>query len=253
VTNLSSVKIVKLDDLKLHSLNEAIYSSNHEDQIHLLVQNIKTNGLINRIIVNKNNEVLCGNLRVKALKMLNVEEIEVYVKDIDETNELDFIISSNVTREKSNQEVANEIHFLFEKYSPGQGNKETDGENTIKLISSITGYTAYKITSIRNVTKVDKKLIIEVDNGKLSLHAAVKKCDTIKQKETDKTYQEWYSKTYPEAIMELNPPEVKKEEIKCPCCGQEVKKKNENLYFIKVFQTKLSSFIESIKKPAEAA
>jgi hypothetical protein len=224
VTNLSSVKIVKLDDLKLHSLNEAIYSSNHEDQIHLLVQNIKTNGLINRIIVNKNNEVLCGNLRVKALKMLNVEEIEVYVKDIDETNELDFIISSNVTREKSNQEVANEIHFLFEKYSPGQGNKETDGE-----------------------------LIIEVDNGKLSLHAAVKKCDTIKQKETDKTYQEWYSKTYPEAIMELNPPEVKKEEIKCPCCGQEVKKKNENLYFIKVFQTKLSSFIESIKKPAEAA
>ena len=53
--------------------------------------------------------------------------------------------------------------------------------------------------------------------------------------------------------MELNPPEVKKEEIKCPCCGQEVKKKNENLYFIKVFQTKLSSFIESIKKPAEAA
>lgn len=244
ITNgLENTKMVKVADLKQHPLSEKVYHSDQE-MVRLMKENIKINGLINKIIINKDNEVLSGTTRMLALRLLGIEEVEVYVKDINKGDELDFIISSNVQREKTIKEIANEINSLFEKYSPGQG-KRGEGINTIELISSITGHSTYKISSIRRVSTTDPLLIGEVSKGKLSLNAATKRCEAYEKVKAEAKYEG--------ESPQLNPPEPKKDELVCPCCGQPVKRKSSDFMFIKFWHSKIKDYVESLKAPAEAA
>ena len=281
-TNEKLFKVVKLIDLKYHPLNTSLYVSDGLKMM-ALAENISNNSLIEKIIINKDNEILSGNLRVAAMKHLGITETEAYVKEIDKAAELDFIISSNIQREKTITDMRNEIRILWNKYSPGQGSKESKGENTVALITSLTGYSAYKISSIRKVDAVDSALFLLIDKGEMTLNSAVKKCDKIAKdadKEAKKTAVESTSpveksgdvsatsETTPSSEVEKNeetPPSTetiqktlpkKEEEVKevtCPCCGQAVKKKNEEFYFVKAWAKKISEYVESLKSPNIAA
>jgi hypothetical protein len=144
-----------------------------------LAQNIEDYRLIHRIIVNKNLQILSGNMRFKALTYLGIKQIQVYVLDIKQEDELEFIISSNQQREKTILDARNEIISLFDKYSPGQGNRESKGENTIKKISYVTGYSTSKISIIRKIDASFPSLLNEVDKGSMTLNSASKKCDIV--------------------------------------------------------------------------
>jgi hypothetical protein len=274
LTNEQQIKVVKLTDLKRHPLSLNLYGWDG-DQVRELATNIRNNSLINRIIINKDNEILSGFLRSEALKNLGITETEAYVKDIPKENELDFIISSNIQRIKTINDMHNEIEAMFKKYSPGQGNKDSKGENTIALISSLTGYSAYKISSIRKVASIAPELLNTIQNGDLTLNAAVKKCDKITKKQTEpETKREPVNESKTEPVLnegssieakvdsgatttvEVKSIPKKDEEVKeitCPCCGQAVKKKNEEFYFLKVWAKKISEYVESLKSPNIAA
>ena len=180
-TNEKSIVNVALDELEIHPLNHSIYNDADSSKVKSLAQNIKDRTLINRIIVNKNLQILSGTLRFLALQLLNIREIEAYVIDLPQEDELEFIISSNQQREKTIIDARNEILSLYEKYSPGQGNRESKGENTIKKVSTITGYSTNKISSIRKIDGTFPSLLNEVDKGNMTLNAANKQCDIIER------------------------------------------------------------------------
>lgn len=75
--------------------------------------------------------------------------------------------------------MRNEIEALFEKYSPGQGNRDSEGENTINKISSITGYKTSKISIIRRINNVYPELLKEIDKGNLTLNGALMQCKRV--------------------------------------------------------------------------
>lgn len=179
-TNNSFIQTVNLNELQVHPLNTNIYAQNDE-MVKTLADNIKQFSLINRIVINKDKQILCGGLRFRALQLLNVEKIEVYVIDINKNDELEFIISSNHQREKSIIDIRNEIQSLFKKYSPGQGKKSSqeNGTNTIKKIAEITGHNKNKIEAIRKIDSVFPDLLNEIDNGNLTINGALKKCDLV--------------------------------------------------------------------------
>lgn len=167
----------KMSELSFQPLSEKIYSRN-EEFIELLAQNIRINGLFNRIVTNTKGEILAGNQRYFALEKIGVEEIDVDQIVLDEEKELEYIISSNQQRIKTFIDKRNEIRCLFDKYTPGQG-KNAGGSNTIKKISVITGYTTGEISSIRKIDRVHPEFLSGIDEGRISLNGASRCCDFI--------------------------------------------------------------------------
>ena len=175
----SEQHIVKVDieSLEMHPFNQSIYLSPTSQRIKALADNINENSLISKIIINKNNQILSGNMRYLALKLLNIKEIEVYM--IDVKDELEFIISSNQFREKTIIDMRNEIEMLYEKYSPGQGSRDSSGEDTRKKVALITGYSLNKISLIRKINSIFPALLEEVSAGNMTMNIASKKADVI--------------------------------------------------------------------------
>lgn len=167
----------KMSELSFHPLIEKIYSRN-EEFIDLLAQNIRTNGLFNRIVTNTKGEILAGNQRYFALEKIGIEEIDADQIVLDEEKELEYIISSNQQRIKTFIDKRNEIRCLFDKYTPGQG-KNAGGSNTIKKISIITGYTTGEISTIRKIDRVHPDFLSGIDEGRISLNGASRLCDFI--------------------------------------------------------------------------
>ena len=178
---------VSIDELEVHPLSRDLYPLMDEERIKLLAESIKENSLYMKLIVNKNLQILSGNLRFRALQQLNVKSLEVVMVDIKPEEESEYIISLNNHRIKNIFDQRNEIMLLWEKYSPGQGNRdpEVDGEekkerrNTVKRISQITGYSTTKISNIRKVDSTYPDFIEEIYKENLTLNGAIKKCKVI--------------------------------------------------------------------------
>lgn len=239
----NTTKLVKVVDLKQHPLAASIYDTNVE-AVKALTENIKLNGLINRIIVNTDLEILSGNMRMLALLQLGIEEVNVSVVNINKVDELDFIISSNIQRVKTDSEVAKEILKLYEKYSPGQG-VDGGGVSTVDLVSMISGYSKNRISEVRRLATKDKDLLNLVNDGKLTLQAANKKAQIKEKNEREQKTKSLYP--------ELATSDPTKDKLVCPCCSAEVKRSNDDYLIIKALYNKIEAFINSIKKPAEAA
>lgn len=224
-----SLELVPLDKLSAHPVH--IYEA-HPALVKAVAESIKTMGLINPIIVNKEYQRLSGNIRFEALKSLGYTHTWVIVMDIAKENELAFRITANNQRVKTTLDKQNEINVLINKFSPGQGSRDSSGINTIYLISAITGYSIYEINSIIKLQSVAPELIYAVDKGKISLHAAIKKSETV------------------EKNAKAGEKEVKKkisaEPIECPCCGQKVRPNREEFYTLKKWFDKVSDFMSSL-------
>lgn len=170
---------VKLEELKPHPKLIKLYSN--MNSVETLMKSIEEQGLIHRIIVNKNLEILSGNRRKRALYMLGAKETTVEVVDIPEENVLEYGISVNQSREKSIIDERNEIMSLFEKYSEGQG-KKSGGANTVKKISNITGMSTSKISTIRSIEEYAPDQFAHIVEGR-SLNAAYEIAMTAKKRQ----------------------------------------------------------------------
>lgn len=182
------VVTVELDQLENHPLNRDLYPYSDEEQIRNLAMNIKENSLIEKLIVNRNNQILSGNRRFKALKILAVKKVDVIVTEIKPELESEFIISSNNQRIKNILDQRNEVMVLWEKYSPGQGDRDVENDegdeksksrNTVKRIAKITGYSTSKISNIRKIDSTFPNFFEEIYKGNLTLNGALKKCEVI--------------------------------------------------------------------------
>ena len=113
---------VKLKDIVVSEVNKDIYSLSSIDE---LMSSIKLVGLLQKPVINtKTNHLLSGHRRVESVTRLGWDEIEVDTIDIDEDDEILYLIHYNQTRVKSVYSILREYDFLRGYYKK---NKEMVG------------------------------------------------------------------------------------------------------------------------------
>ena len=94
--------------LKPHPLNNKIYSTNGNTED--LEASIQENGLLDPIIISKDNTIISGHRRWNACKNIGLENVDVRVEDFqDETIAL---VELNRYRQKTATELLNEVFFF---------------------------------------------------------------------------------------------------------------------------------------------
>ena len=108
------LRTVKTSKIKTPLINDSLYQAPSEDRLISLANDIKVNGLINPIRVSKDLFIYDGNTRLKALKILGYNEIEVIVNEDLLSDSEDFIrllVSANNQRVKTDKELLQEIQI----------------------------------------------------------------------------------------------------------------------------------------------
>ena len=114
--------LIPLSKLKSHPKNSEIYSlSNIED----LESSISSLGLLERLVINDEFQVISGNRRLVAIQNLGWKNVDCEKVTLPEDEVLTYLIHHNKQRIKTCREQLNEIGVLMEQYKIGQG-KRTD-------------------------------------------------------------------------------------------------------------------------------
>ena len=103
---------VDISSLIPHPLNCKIYSNGTTDDLEA---SIEENGLLDPIVITKNNIIISGHRRWKACDNIGMEKIDVRIEDFqDETIAL---VELNRYRQKTATELLNEVFLLEKEYS----------------------------------------------------------------------------------------------------------------------------------------
>lgn len=162
---MKKIKIDLIDDFENHP-----YQVNDDEELEQLKQSIEQNGLLNPLVVRKKDngryELLSGHRRKKALTKLNIEEVEVIVKDLTDEEATIFMVDSNMCREKilpSEKAFAYKMKLDAIKH---QG-KSTCGNGCHKsreAISKDSGDSARTVQNYIRLTNLIPELLELVDN-----------------------------------------------------------------------------------------
>jgi len=79
---------LKVDDLIAHKKNDFFFDDIKGDAWTEFVESIKTSGVIEPIVVTQNKVIVSGHQRVRACKLLGIEEIDAEVKIFDSDDEI---------------------------------------------------------------------------------------------------------------------------------------------------------------------
>ena len=173
---------IKVEDILQHPENKRIYSPTNIEQ---LMECIKSLGLMQRIIVNKKTQALCGYRRTQAIKLLGWDEVEVEVKDLAEDQEPAYMVYSNTHRTKTALEKFYEIKILKESWAKPQGYRsdlddslsDEEQKSTRERIADTIGDKPSTVYKIEKVGDEAHELLqyIDIEDG-LSLNEAYKAC-----------------------------------------------------------------------------
>ena len=102
---------VDISSLIPHPLNNKIYSNGNTDDLEA---SIEENGLLDPIVITKDNIIISGHRRWKACDNIGMEKIDVRIEDFqDETIAL---VELNRYRNKKASELLAEIFLLEKEY-----------------------------------------------------------------------------------------------------------------------------------------
>ena len=97
--SIVKIKISQIDDFQDHP-----FLVNDDDALKELAQSIKENGLLNPIIVRpkKNNryELISGHRRKLASQLNGIDEIDAFIKELDDDEATIYMVDSNMYRER---------------------------------------------------------------------------------------------------------------------------------------------------------
>ena len=134
-----------------------------ESSIKELVESIKNNGLLTPITVRKVGklfEIIAGERRYKAFKILNKNSIPAYVINVEEESEmLGLALIENIQRENLNAvEEASAYKKLLENQNIGHDS-----------LSSIIGKSKSHISNMLRLLELDDEILNYIIEGKLSM------------------------------------------------------------------------------------
>jgi N6-adenosine-specific RNA methylase IME4 len=190
--------LINIDDLKAHELNSQIYGDSEPEQG--LLESIKKHGILEPIVINKEFIIISGHRRWNTAKKIGLTEvpyrIEYYKDFLDEQEKL---IEYNKQREKTFTQKMAEADKLKEIESERAKERQgTRSDIKIMLPECSKGQTREKIgqkigmsgstyergnkvwEAAKEGNEKAKKLIEEIDKGKITINAAFK---TIRQEE----------------------------------------------------------------------
>ena len=126
-----------------------------------LAQSIKEKGVVQPLLVRRKGdayELIAGERRLRAAKSLNINEIPIIVKDVDDRDSLEIALIENVQRQNLNPiEEAHAYQYLIEKFQVTQ-----------EKISAVLGKARVTITNILRLLKLPQEIQEEIKQGRLA-------------------------------------------------------------------------------------
>jgi DNA modification methylase len=156
---------INIKDVIVSDITKTLYDySNRESEINSLVESISTIGQQQPITVLRDGSkyiVIDGVLRLFSMIRLNLNEIDSFVIDFVESEELslsDLIIHHQIRKQKTNIEKLNEVKTLLRIDSQDK-NPLRDKEKRVSLISSLLGGKGWgrnNVFSLENILRWEK-------------------------------------------------------------------------------------------------
>ena len=154
----------KIVFLKLDQIRTNPYQPREDfDQQSLeeLTQSIKEKGVIQPILVRRrgdNYELIAGERRFRAAKLLNINELPAMVKDVDDAGSLEISLIENIQRQALNPiEEARAFQYLIDKFAVTQ-----------EKISEVIGKSRVSVTNTLRLLKLPKEIQEAIKQGKIS-------------------------------------------------------------------------------------
>jgi ParB family chromosome partitioning protein len=136
-----------------------------EESIKDLASSIKERGLLQPIIVRKINgrfQLVVGERRLRAVKLLGWEAITCVIKDVEDRNLLQIALIENIQRDDINpMEMARAFRRLYDEFNMTQ-----------EEISKVIGKDRATIANIIRLLKLPDSVQEMVDDGKISISQA---------------------------------------------------------------------------------
>jgi hypothetical protein len=108
---VDKIQKIKLSEIRPAQVNCEIYNAPTEDHIIKLANSIKRKGLLHPLLVTKDNVIISGHTRYKALCILKRTFVEIRYADIssDDPNFNEYLVEANIQRVKTDAENMREI------------------------------------------------------------------------------------------------------------------------------------------------
>jgi ParB family chromosome partitioning protein len=133
----------------------------NQQSIEELAQSIKEKGVIQPLLVRRRGEhyeLIAGERRVRAAKLLNLKEIPIIIRDVEDQDSLELALIENVQREGLNPiEEAHAYQYLIDKFQVTQ-----------EKISAVLGKARATIANTLRLLKLPLEIQEEMKRGKLS-------------------------------------------------------------------------------------
>ena len=169
---------IDVDTIKEHPMNSQIYEF-RKDEHDELVKSIELNGLLEPLVIDKDNNLISGHRRLQAIKEIGWENVDCR---ITQTNNINIsLIELNRYRKKSESELVKEADILMKEYKvvKGSGNhmkKEVKGKNwSIVDVSKKLGTNTTKLKKLLSIENYEPGLLKDIDLGKVSVEKAYQK------------------------------------------------------------------------------
>ncbi|MDD4980444.1 MAG: ParB/RepB/Spo0J family partition protein [Candidatus Omnitrophica bacterium] len=126
-----------------------------------LTQSVKEKGVIQPVLVRRRGddyELIAGERRFRAAKLLNLKEIPVIVKDVEDRDSLEIALIENIQRQALNAiEEAHAYQFLIEKF-----------QVTHEKISQVLGKSRVSVTNTLRLLNLPQEIQEEIKKGRIS-------------------------------------------------------------------------------------
>lgn len=192
---------MKIQNLKEHCKNDYYFDSMTSEQFEELKKSINENGLIHKIVCTSEGVIISGHQRYKALKSLEIEEVEVMIKDFDNENDIEnALIDANIqSRQGLNGlnpiKIVRILDFKKERYNIVNGirkdykeaiSREIGTPKTMQDLAEELGMTLGQLQAISQVNRLSDEFQDLVEEGKIkfgTLKGTVTKLSQEEQRE----------------------------------------------------------------------
>ena len=174
----NEIKLVNPSNLKQHPDNQRIYGL--PKQLLVLAESMIKVGMLQPIIVNEKNEILCGWRRFKARESFDpVTPIQVIMVKLSPEDEAAFIVFSNTHRVKTALEKYHEAIVLKQHWGKKQGERtdlktnisEEEKKSTRARIADAIGISETEIFKITTIGDKDQAML-ELVGDNITLNEA---------------------------------------------------------------------------------
>lgn len=158
-THLDRITFLQLDQVKPNPLQP------REDfdpvSLEELIQSIKEKGIIQPVLVRHKGEyyeLIAGERRYRAASALNLKEIPVIIKNVEDRDSLELSLIENIQRQNLNPiEEARAYQYLIEKY-----------QLTQEEVSEILGKARASVANMLRLLKLPLEIQDEIKKGRIS-------------------------------------------------------------------------------------